>query len=246
MKNSTRQALSAHISQPRLQTYLHFASNDLGRALSLYQWNIRASAAVISSTGMVEVQLRNSLDEALRQWNSNQQFSSGNGYYGPDWLQNPASPLKDIINPPGQKTMQARAEDSLRGLDGTSTKRNPTHDDLVAGLTFGSWRYLLPSPIASSPKNDRIRMWNDSLGACFKDRSNSAQLHLPRNVVYNWVNQLCFARNRASHLEPFLEPTRLITIHRVSARLLNSLNPAAASWFASQRFLPDIVADYPI
>lgn len=238
MKYASMQALESHISAPRFQTYLVKAEGDKQLALALYQWNIRASAAVTSSTGMVEVQLRNTIDRALRRWNSLQIHPTSGDRYHSDWLDNPASPLKDIINPTGQRgrqdppTLRDRAKASLKGIDGRLSKPNPSHDDLVAGLTFGSWRWILPSPRAASARNDRVRIWNEALAPCFSDS---------RTVIYGWVDQLWFARNRASHLEPFLDEQGLTSIHRSSIRLLNSMNPMAAAWFAGQRFIPDIL-----
>lgn len=246
MQKATVNSLRSHISEPRFGRYLAEAGNDPYQALKLYQWNIRASAAVVSSTGMVEVELRNSLDRALRQWNSSQIDPVTHGRYDAEWLRRPASPLRDVINPQGKKEMWVRANQTLVGMDGKPLKKHPTHDDLIAGLTFGSWRFLLPSPNATSKKNDRIRIWEEALCFSFKDRSNSPQQFLPRTVVYGWVNLLWYFRNRASHLEPFLEPGELQKIHRTSARLLNSLNPEAASWFAGQQFLPDVAKQYPL
>lgn len=242
MKNASAQALESHISTPRFQTYLAKANGDRQLALALYQWNIRASAAVTSSTGMVEVQLRNSMDQALRHWNSSQTHPSTGFHYGAGWLDAPASPLKDIINPKGKNgkpdppTMRARAADTLRAIDGSITKPNPTHDDLVAGLTFGSWRWILPSHKATSKNNDRVRIWNEALAPNFSD---------PRTVVYGWVDRLWFARNRASHLEPFLDERGLMHVHRSSVRLLKSMNPLAADWLAGQQFIPDVLRSCP-
>ena len=246
MQKATIDSLRSHISEPRFGRYLAEAGGDPRLALELYQWNIRASAAVVSSTGMVEVQLRNSLDQALRSWNSAQTDPTTHARYGTDWLQRPASPLRDVINPKGEKEMWVRAHRSLLGIDGKPSKLNPSHDDLIAGLTFGTWRFLLPSPKAKSKKNDRIRIWNEALCFPFKERTASSQQLVSRNVVYGWVNCLWYYRNRASHLEPFLEHAELKRIHRTSARLLNSLNPDAASWFAGQQFLPEVANQHPL
>ena len=242
MKKSTIEALKSHISAPRFQTFLDLAGGDPILALDLYQWNIRASGAVIASTGMVEVQLRNSFDQALRQWNSLQRHPRTGYRYGANWIDEPASPLRDIINPAGRKTLRERAEDALKDIDGQPLKPNPNHDDLIAGLTFGTWRWLLPQPRVTSPRNDRLRIWNQALAPCFV----SANGGVPRNVVYGWVNFLWFYRNRASHLEPFIDPQVLISVHRTSARLLHSMNPSAAAWFAGQQFLPLIHRQFPL
>ena|SRR6266545_1655151 len=52
----------------RSGSYLAATGQDLERAFQLYEWNIRASAGVLTTTAMVEVVVRNALDEQLRGW----------------------------------------------------------------------------------------------------------------------------------------------------------------------------------
>jgi hypothetical protein len=59
-------------------------NGDLARALKLYDWNTRASAAVLATSAMVEVILRNALDVSLQHWAAQRRR-------GQDWLD--AAPL---------------------------------------------------------------------------------------------------------------------------------------------------------
>jgi len=52
---------------------------DLRQALALYDWNTRASAAVLDTSAMVEVIVRNALDVSLQQWADRRRG-------GQDWL----------------------------------------------------------------------------------------------------------------------------------------------------------------
>jgi len=57
--------LERWLSTPRLQRYLDATGNDRERALSLYDWNARISAAALRDLAHLEVGLRNAYDAAL-------------------------------------------------------------------------------------------------------------------------------------------------------------------------------------
>lgn len=107
----------------------------------------------------------------------------------------------------------------------------PTHDDYVAGTSFGSWAYLLPRPNAGN-KNHRVILWNETF---------STHFHKNRDQIYIWVRALVFARNRASHLEPVHKEDDLMKVHRTAIRLTNAFNPAGASWIAGQAIIPNLI-----
>lgn len=74
-------------------------------------------------TGIVEVLLRDTIDTQLKTWNQSNAGTS-------EWIVHPAAPLQFIVkkNSP-EKWWQSRSN---------HREDNPTHDDLVAGLTFGT------------------------------------------------------------------------------------------------------------
>lgn len=49
----------------RMGSYFDAARGDTESAFSLYEWNMEASAAIMSTTGMVELLVRNALDRRL-------------------------------------------------------------------------------------------------------------------------------------------------------------------------------------
>jgi len=59
-------ALSQFLTAERLGSYLHWSGGDLEAAFALYEWNMSASAAVMHTTGIVEVVVRNAMDRALQ------------------------------------------------------------------------------------------------------------------------------------------------------------------------------------
>jgi hypothetical protein len=56
------------LTADRLRSYLASCDQDLDRALRLYEWNLTAAAAVMQTTAMVEVIVRNAVDRQLVVW----------------------------------------------------------------------------------------------------------------------------------------------------------------------------------
>ena len=150
MKKQSQNDIIDSIGKPRFSTYLSAANGNKAKALDLYLWNAEAASAVMSTTGMVEIQLRNVLDKGLQDWNRKQPMSDPNRNhpYTTNWLKDPAPRLAQVISPSNKPPMWKSALKSMKDINGIQTKTNPSHDDLVAGLTFGSWTSLLPHPSA--------------------------------------------------------------------------------------------------
>ncbi|MGV3150102.1 hypothetical protein [Rothia sp. 11254D007CT] len=238
MKESTENIIAAQIGSARLSTYLTQAQGDRSRALALYLWNLESSAAVLSTTAMVEVHLRNTVDLALKSWNAAQDYTAEPGREGPysqEWIEDPAPRIRNIVAPARRVSLKDKSRSSMKDINNKNTKPYPTHDDYVAGLTFGTWTSLLPHPDAGS-NNIRVAIWETELSKYFSKH---------RNVVYYWAQHLRYARNRASHLEPLLDVRELQHYHRCAVRLLNALNPVAASWLAGQAFIPRALSKRP-
>jgi hypothetical protein len=124
------------------------------RVVKRGKWNMRASAAVMVTTGMVEVIIRNSLDRTLVGW------AGGRG--DRSWLE--SVPLDsrgktDIVK------ARARASRDDRDL--------VVHGKVVAELRFGFWRYLVASRYHAS-------LWD---AACAVGIAHVALIWPPRNGV---------------------------------------------------------------
>lgn len=248
MKAQTVDSLVKALSDPRFGTYKGKVNNDKRKALDLYLWNIDMARAVSATTGMVEVQLRNSINRALMRWNPKQPVTTPGrtAPYSSDWLKDPAPKLGQIINKPGKQELWERAKPALKDVEGKYKKplNQYVHDDFVAALTFGSWTYLLPAPNAGT-NNPRKYLWDQALKFEFSARGRNKYTYESHGVIYFWAKTVQYARNRASHMEPLLDPKEVIWYHRASHRLLNSMNPAAASWLAGQNYIPATLAAKP-
>src|SRR5690606_6037312 len=107
----------------RLRSYLR-SSGDLPRALALYEWNIRASEAVLGLIAIVEVVVRNSIDRELRAWSIRKHGT-------PTWFDHIPLDAKGAAD-----LKQARARATQFG------QIPEIHGKVIAELTFGFWRYL--------------------------------------------------------------------------------------------------------
>lgn len=234
------------IPAARFQTYLDHGHNVV-EASQLYLWNAQAASAVTEITGMVEVLLRETIDRQLRAWNVAQGGSE-------EWITAPAGPALAAIvrhDPPAHwsprrlndlhpRWWEKKARDNFavprpgRPHQGQAT---PTHDDLVASLNFGSWTSILPNPQATSSTNDRLLLWNQTLGAGFTN--------VRREAVYTYAHELRWMRNRAAHLRPMLDIAYLLRTHRYAIRLLRSIDTDFAQIIAGQATIPEIIKGKP-
>lgn len=69
-------ALRDLVTTERLGSYLRWSSGDIQAAFALYEWNMTASAAILHTTGMVEVVVRNAMARALEDLGQRRGWSS--------------------------------------------------------------------------------------------------------------------------------------------------------------------------
>lgn len=136
---------------------------------------------------LFEVMLRNGLDSQLRPWNE----SMG---AGPDWLMTPHPYLASSLHLKVVDKAKRRAS-----MTAAAKGRLLTHDDVLAQMPLGTWRYLLPSR-ASAQKR---KLWTEATCHAFPLWTGPWQ-HLVARVEA--VHDL---RNRVAHLEP---------VHRLDLR----------------------------
>ncbi len=229
----------------RFATYLHHAGNDHD-ALQLYRWNLEMSGALHEALCIAEVALRNVLDRELRTWNAMQPPRRG-ATYGDNWIENPAGPLWAILHPGGGRGGPRRSvhrEANERALKDQRDRRPGhrrhgmpvDHDDLVAHLTFGTWKKMLARKDAHHPSGigpvAQRTLWNEALHRSFPNKPSPT-------VIHYWVDRLHTLRNRVAHHEPLCD-TDPTSYHRTVARLLRAMDPALAEWFAGVSRIPEV------
>lgn len=256
MKQSTSLKLLSNIPAPRFKTYLEEADQDPEKALALYQWNIEVAAAVTSTLAIVEVALRDTMDQQLREWNA---LKGGTR----DWITQPQVPLSHIVRPtpPPQwsnnprrrstdlygKWWEAKALGSMNDPLQGRPNRRPTHDDLVASLTFGTWRHLIPKPVSMGGRSTapQIDIWNEALNLRTNLCGTGKGFDASAGTAYYWCSTLLHARNRASHLEPLLDVPTLRHWHRIASRTVRSLWPGAEIWITGPARIPEVISRKP-
>jgi hypothetical protein len=215
-------AVAAKISAPRLAPYLAATKGNVRHALRLYQWNIELSGAVYESLHRFEVVLRNALDVQLSTWNATQRDRATGRQHSSDWLTDPARLLGRLVGKDIRKA-KSRATAALRGAGTT-----PAHPDILAQLSFGTWRFLLPD-------NDpgRQLLWSRSLSAAFPKLACA-----PADLV-DHVDHIHKLRNRVAHLEPLLNAGMVADRFGRMRTVLLAIDPSLERWLiARQRVTP--------
>lgn len=210
-----RGQLLALLTTERLGSYFDACDGDRDRALDLYEWNIEASAAVVSMAAMLEVVLRNALDRQMSAWASRKELA--------DWLT--TAPLDDRAK---QDIRQAR-ERAARG------GKTPTHGHVVAELNLGFWRYLVSRRYLTP-------LWIPALNAAFPHARSDART--VQREVESHVQQLLFLRNRAAHHEPIHRRDLRTDLDR-ALLVARYIHPVAASWLAARESMSEVLARRP-
>lgn len=106
------------ISTERFKPYLLHCKNNSGKALRLYQKNVEVSQSFYAPLSVLEITLRNKIDQSFKNYFNNS-----------DWLTNNLPPelLKQVVD----------IEIKLN-----RTNKNPTNSKILAELNFGFWTML--------------------------------------------------------------------------------------------------------
>jgi hypothetical protein len=110
--------LKYYLSSPRFNVYLAQTGNDFGKAYRLYKANIELSEAFYPVLSVLEICLRNAINEQLKQH-----------FNDPYWFKNHLpSEFRSYITEAEQKIV--------------SQRKTVTADKIIAELNFGFWNRL--------------------------------------------------------------------------------------------------------
>lgn len=210
----------------RFQPYLNAAGGNKKDALTLYKWHSELSSAVHSVLGVTEVVLRNAMDRELQVWNRAQPKVSSTA----SWLlDDPASPLRSIsAGKRAQAIDQAQKARDRREPHHPRHQATVTHDDVLAQITFGLWKELLPNHQAAASnateQERRILLWNQALHLAFP------RIDDPTGRETFWrVYRLHQLRNRVSHMEPLLDAD-VNALMKNAFKLVGSIDAKVEAW----------------
>ncbi|MFI2487548.1 hypothetical protein ACH47X_11595 [Promicromonospora kroppenstedtii] len=226
-------AVANLLSPPRLAPYLRASGGNLRAALKLYQWNVEMSSAVYMMLHLVEVFLRNSIDKQLRAWNATQINPQTLRPHGRDWLLDPSHLVERVVRRDEIDKAARRARLAVR--DSATSRRPVTHDDVLAQLAFGTWRFLLPGRDPG-----RQLLWREAIGGAFPG------LRRPVRDLVRDVDRLHRLRNRVAHLEPLLVVAVVSLQLKAARRVLREIEPSAEAWLVSQQQVSTVAAQQPV
>ena len=114
----TENQLKYYLSSPRFNVYLAQTDNDTEKAYRLYKANIELSEAFYPVLSVLEICLRNAINEQLKQH-----------FNDPNWFKNHLPPeFRHFISEAEQKILLQQ--------------KNVTADKIIAELNFGFWNRL--------------------------------------------------------------------------------------------------------
>lgn len=230
--DSRTTALLTAISEPRLGPYLRVANGNVRDALRLYQWNIDLSGAVYESLHAFEVFFRNTIDTRLSDWNASQIDPATESPHSSDWLVDPSRLLTRLV---GTNITRATEQARLALRRPRHHGRTVTHPDVVAQLTFGTWRFLLPGRDPG-----RRRLWTDSLSTGFPHLTGDP------SALVSKVDGIYHLRNRVAHLEPLLRSGLVRTEVANMRWVLAAMNPDLEAWFTSRQRVTSLLRRRPL
>lgn len=227
------------LHRSRMRPYLDATQQNEKRALALYRWHSELTAACQPVLGATEVILRNAMDRRLQDWNNEETGGTHS------WLlSDPVAPLRSL-SAGKRKEANERARKAFKNRP-TSHRRYGqaiTHDDVLAQVTFGLWKELLPNhqPGAgnTTENNNRMRLWREALEPTFPNVND------PDGETTFWrVAHVHSLRNRVSHMESILD-IDVLDIIQDSFDLLKSIDQGVANWITGASKVKTVFRDKP-
>lgn len=213
------------LPEARRQRYMDLAGQKGPLvAAQIYLWNSYVAAAILRTTGFAEVQLRTVIDESFAEWNIQHGGTR-------EWITDPVDLLATVVAQP-KRPLRSFADLKTAGP-------NPTHNDYVAGLSFGSWTQLLPTSHYQNDRNPRHVLWVEAI--------RPRLTHADETNFSSRANSLRTIRNRASHHRPIIsEENAVRQAHQDSVELCKMINPKLGEWLRRERWILEALNQSPL
>ena len=209
------------LSTARLAKYSTAAGGDIVRALALYEWNSRISAALMRDLGHIEVGLRNAYAAVIeRYWAGSPVHWTGSAQ-----ALFPVDRIRDgrqvDINTQQRAQLDQACERVPEGAPGK----------VIAELTFGFWRFL------SSSAHEKT-VWVPYLHQAFPPGTDR------KRDVDSKVATLNRLRNRVAHHEPLIGENLSREAAKISA-LGGLLDRDLVAYVAATSSVPEVLLERP-
>lgn len=214
------QSLTTLLTPERLAPYRAAVGGDTDRALDLYEWNGRISAAVFEDLGYLEVVLRNACHHQLGRWHR------ARGGAGP-WYLDPVfttASQDDIDKARRRATRAGRTE-----LPGR----------VVAELMFGFWRFL-------HARSYEATLWTPCLRLAFPHlQPRRRQIVYTRLDHLNTLRNR-IAHHEPVHGARIAGTGHDIAgLHTEMLEVLGWIDPVVEHWVRARSAVPSLLTDRP-
>jgi hypothetical protein len=202
-------------SEARLHPYEVAAREDPQLTIALYEWNIQIGSAFFEDIGVVEVLLRNALDQTLRE----------------KYQAHPDSEPWYEQNGVLLQTQFAAVDEAIKHFG--DEYGEPDQDDVIAALPFGFWRNLL------TPGYQRLWLTLKEAFAYLPPRVSIRQADM-----CDHVSDLHELRNGIAHHDPIFDwnfKASLTNLRRVGEPIC----PKTYAWLDSRSRVRDVLAADP-
>ncbi|MGW0020965.1 Abi family protein [Rhodococcus sp. NPDC003382] len=213
------------LSKDRFALYVRKAGGDRTRALELYEWNAKLSAAFLHDLNHLEVALRNTYDQQLvhatlhgdRHWTDRKTVQ----HLFPKHMR--------MDQRTGKQVDANRTPRDQIGYARSAAGATPNPGKVVAELMFGFWTYM------TSDLHEKT-LWVPHLHKAFPQNTD-------RSKVHDTLTALRKFRNRVAHHEPILTAPEARRRQLVSAMRL--IRPEALAHFNAHSEVSAILAKRP-
>jgi hypothetical protein len=205
------------LSAPRAATYITAAGGDVAKAMALYGWNARVSAALMLPSHFAEIAVRNAVAEAIEIT------------HGPNWPWE-AGFVRKLPNPSDRRVFNPRHE-----LEKTR-KRQPTTGKVIAELKFAFWQSMFTA-------RHNVHLWDLHILGLFPNASGMTAQDL-RKRIYDDLEVIRQLRNRIAHHEPIFTRNLQDDLMRI-LELIELRSTATIDWVLDMEDVSTILAERP-
>lgn len=197
------------ISSARLSSYKKFINSDNdAELLGAYSWNMAIVGAFYPLMQIVEVALRNAINNAGKEYITPEQDKH--------WID--SLPYTQDENDAGQQVTAQQVKDfkqkisraksaAKKSLDEKGiTNKEPTLDQIISQTDFATWEYIFDKHYYEGNNSVNANfIWPRSLLKVFKKLPRTTEknpLFHQRDIIRRRIEEIRLFRNRLSHNEP--------------------------------------------
>lgn len=193
---NTHKLFSKNLTSIRLSAYQNsFDVQNKSQLMGTYLWGIQAASSLYPLLHLIEIFIRNSIDNAIRK------------KFGDFWWRNIDYDKKNETCKKFEQNIRS-AENALK-KNWRDKKKNSnypvfTHNEIVAATDFSTWNYLFTQGFINNQNNANAKyIWPTCLGRAIpKYRSIHPKYKKVIKQIHDHIHAIRNYRNRVFHHEP--------------------------------------------